>query len=375
MRFTVSIFLLSFLFFGCNQEKNSINEQSNTWELEILDSIQVDYLGTADGGNFYKNQGIIFNFKENKLIKFDQTGKILNEISYPTDGPEMVHYPMQLKMTDEGTIYAASFVGWLYELNSDLSFNREIKLEFPTEARDGGGTLRTIDTWRDYLILYYPGRDGTNPYDPHFVKNHFLLEKINPENGQSEPIIKIPPISRYASDAYYERPFIQFGIEEDLLFLILDKEPMVHVYDLCDGEKYLNTIHLSPSKFLDNGEHEKAYQYISGRKMLDGKIRQFFPTPEGIPVIYEEGIDEDIFAQYELNLPKNFPLYSEHQRQILKIIQSDSTLSNEIVVPNKIDRILNIESLNEPFFALRNDEFIGEEQDYLTFYKLQLKRK
>ncbi|MDP2041513.1 MAG: hypothetical protein Q8S14_01440 [Algoriphagus sp.] len=360
--------------FSCS-EKTDSSSNSNEWELVIEDSIQVDYLGTVHGAEFNDGKGIIFNFKENKFIQFDERGKILHEQAYPFDGPDKVFYPMQLKTTTEGKLYGASFVGWLYEFNSDLTFKREIKLPFLTEAKDGGGTRRVLDQWKDQLILYYPGRDGANPYDPFFFRDHFLLEKVDPKTGSAKPMIRIPSTSRYASDKYFERPFLSFGILGDTLYLTLDNEPLIHLYDLADSASFLKTIPFNPSRFEDNGEHSEAYQYISGTTMLDGDIRQFFPTNQGIVVIFEEGIKEDIFVQNDLKDPKNFPLYPTLQNQILKIVQVDGTLSNEIIIPRSIDRILAIESLDEPFYALRDDDFIGEEQEYLTFYKLRLRQK
>lgn len=372
----LKLFLIfSILSCSSKEKKETQAINSNEWELEILDSIKVDYLGTVDGGDFNNGTGVIFNFKENKLIKFDEKGKILFEQSYPFEGPGKIYYPTQIKILDNGEVLASSFIGWLYKMNSDLSFEKEIKLEFPTEAKDGGGLLKNLDIWNEKIITYYPGRDGANPYDPHFIRDHFLLEKIDPLTETSEPIIRIPNTSRYSSDKFYERPFIQFVVLQNNLYLTLENEPLVHVYDLSKNNEYLHTFNFEPTKFLDNGEHTKAYEYINFRKMQDGNIQQFFPTKEGIVVFYTEGISEDIYAQYELKKPENFPQHKDHQRQIIKVINPDSTLSNEIDVPYSIGRILNIKSLSEPFYALRNDEYIGEEQDYLTFYKLQLVEK
>lgn len=367
-----AVLITAFFVWGCGSSEESISEGSNEWELVIEDSIQVDYLGEVHGAEFRNGKGIIFNFKENKLIQFDEGGKILNEEAYPFDGPDKVYYPMQLKITSDGKLYGASFIGWLYEFNPDLSFKQEIKLPFPTESHDGGGLLRSIDQWKEHLILYYPGRDGANPYDPFFFRDHFLLEKVNPKTGSAEPMIRIPSTSRYASDKYFERPFLSFGILGDTLYLTLNNEPLIHLYDLADSASFLKTIPFNPSRFEDIGEHSEPYQYISRYKILDGNIRQFFPTKQGIVVIFEEGIKGDIFVQNDLKNPENFPLYSNFQNQILKIVQVDGSLSNEIIIPRSIDRILAIKSLEEPFFALRDDDYIGEEQEFLTFYKLRL---
>ncbi|WP_373522557.1 hypothetical protein [Aquiflexum sp.] len=313
----LAMLFLFFLLLACSSNnKSDLESFSNEWELVILDSIQVDYLGVVSGGDFRNGKGVFFNFQENKLIEFDSTGKISYEMTYPKDGPGKVEYPTQLRYTKDGRLFAASFMGWLYELNTDLSLKQEIKLSFPSEAKDGGGLLRNLEYWNDSLLSFYPGRDGANPYDPHFFRDHFLLEKIDPRTGGSEPIIKTPSTSRYSSDKYYERPWVQFGISGNILFLALSNEPMIHTFDLSHGGEYLNTIDIQPSKFLDNGEHQEKYQYISERKMLDGEIRQLFVTEKGSVVIFMEGIDEDVFFQNELHIPKNFPKYKDFQNQI-----------------------------------------------------------
>lgn len=377
INFRNCLILISFLIFSCAEgDKGTLSDlDSNEWELVILDSIQVDYLGTVDGGDFKNGKGVFFNFQENKLIEFEASGHIINESFYPTDGPGNVQYPTQLRYTADGKLFAASFLGWLYELNEDLTLKQEIKLSFPSEAKDGGGFIRNLDYWNDSLISFYPGRDGANPYDPHFFRDHFLLEKIDPKNGGSLPIIKIPSISRYSTDKYFERPWVQFGISGDILHLAISNETFIHSFNLEKKGDYISTVDFKPSKFLDNGEHKEKYQYISGTRMLDGNIRQFFVTKSGTVVIFNEGIEEEIFLQNELNIPGNFPKYRNFQKQILKIVFQNSGLSNEIVVPYRIGRVLNIEDINMPFFAERDDDYLGEEQDYITFYKLQLMKK
>jgi hypothetical protein len=201
------------------------------------------------------------------------------------------------------------------------------------------------------------------------------LEKISLETNETSPLIKIPSTSRFSTDKYFERPFVQFGIVLNKLYLILDNEPLIHVYDLARNGEFIKTIPFTPSKFMDNGEHSEQYQYVSGRRMLDGRIKHLFPLDEAICVIYDEGIEEDSYLQNELNLPENYPNHRDFQRQILKLMTKDSIWSNEIIIPNTFGSILNIESLDKPFFALRNDDYLGKEQDYLTFYKLRLVQK
>ena|SRR5690606_33967484 len=87
--------------FACSSSENSnqeVSEFSNKWELQIVDSIQVDYLGSVNGGEFRNGKGVIFDFKTNGLVEFDETGAILNQQSYPKEGPGAVLYSAILRI-------------------------------------------------------------------------------------------------------------------------------------------------------------------------------------------------------------------------------------------------------------------------------------
>jgi hypothetical protein len=363
--------------FSCDEtdKSSSAKEDSNEWELVILDSIQVDYLGNVDGGEFRNGKGVIFDFQTNSLVEFDERGEILNQQSYLKEGPGAVRYPTTLRYDESGKLYGMSFMSWMYEFNPDLTLKKQIEMPFLAISKDGMAFGRNFEPWNNHLISWYPGRNGANQHDPFFFRDHFLLEKLNLSTGVAEPIVKLPSSSRYTTDDFFERTALRFGIEGNILYLVLKNEPLIHSYDVSDGFKYLQTISFSPTVFFDNGAHTKEYEYISGSRMQDGRISGFYPRVDGLFVTYHEGISEDIFTQNELKNPKNFSRYSEFQNHILKFMSTDSIWSNEITIPNNIDHILNIEALSKPFFALRNDEYIGEEHDYLTFYKLQLVKK
>lgn len=100
-----TVLMASFFVCSCVSENERISEDPNQLELVIEDSIKINYLGRVDGLEFKNRKGVLFNFKENKLLEFDECGKILHEQSYPFDGPEKVLYPAQLKYTEEGKLY------------------------------------------------------------------------------------------------------------------------------------------------------------------------------------------------------------------------------------------------------------------------------
>ena len=65
---------------ACSSPKSEAEKQittSNEWELQIVDSIQVDYLADVREGTFNDGIGIIKDIMSTTLVKFDTTGKIL----------------------------------------------------------------------------------------------------------------------------------------------------------------------------------------------------------------------------------------------------------------------------------------------------------
>ena len=62
----ILVAFLAFSFLACSSSdsetsKEKSTETSNEWELQVLDSIQVDYLGSVDGGEFRNGRGVILN--------------------------------------------------------------------------------------------------------------------------------------------------------------------------------------------------------------------------------------------------------------------------------------------------------------------------
>ena len=89
----ILIALLAFSFLACSSSEKSeetSSETSNEWELQVLDSIQVDYLADVREGTFNDGIGIIKDIMSTTLVKFDTTGKILAKKVYSMEGPENV---------------------------------------------------------------------------------------------------------------------------------------------------------------------------------------------------------------------------------------------------------------------------------------------
>ena len=356
-----------------NKTSNS-SADSNEWELVILDSIQVDYLADVREGIFSNGIGIIKTMSNNNLIKFDSLGTILVNKEFPQEGPESVMF-LETLIEHNGEYFGTTSFSDLYHFDANLNIKERLKMPFMGEARGGAYNRRNIAVWNEKILLWYPGRNGISPYIDHFYRDYPFLELFDLKTKTSIPVVRTPKTSQYSSDDFFDRPDINFIVEKDSLYLTFSNEPLIHVYAMGDSILWKRSIPMNPSDFKLIPGQKTPVTYQEKMKMYEAEIKAVYSDPDHVIVSYHGGIDGDTFVNNELKERENYPRYPEFLKNYLKIYRQGQGWSNELIIPSKIKIILNIESVDKPFYALRNDEFIGEEQDYLTFYKLQLVRK
>jgi len=379
MNYRLLLFFAAITFFlACSSSENTeeeVSTGSNEWELQIMDSIQVEYLGRIWDANFKNGLGYLRDISSNTLVKFDTTGAIVAKQTYPEDGPGAVEGFSSSAVSGQGEWYASTNSQKIHHFDKELNLIENLKMPFISELRGGRRNAKNMSFWNDKLLLWFPGRDGISPYIDHFYRDYPLLELFNTQSQTSESLIRLPSSSKFNSDLFFGRPIVQFSVSDDLLYFVLSNEALIHIYFLAEGGKWLESIDFEPSEFnLIPGQKEKV-GYVSGNTMYEASVEGIYSSEGTVIVYYSGGITEDIFKQFKLNLPKNFYKYPAYRKNFLRTYNPKSGLSNEIELPPSIDYILHIESISKPFYALRNDEYLGEEQDYLTFYKLLLVQK
>ncbi|WP_156810093.1 hypothetical protein [Nitritalea halalkaliphila] len=92
MQHLTCTFLLALLLFGACQTKEKTKETALHFQLEILDSIQVAYLGNPRTFDFKNGKGAFFDMGANEMVLFNEAGEILKQVSYPKKG--QVHCAM-----------------------------------------------------------------------------------------------------------------------------------------------------------------------------------------------------------------------------------------------------------------------------------------
>jgi hypothetical protein len=320
-----NIFRLIFmvvLISACNrkQEQEPPLTDNFYFELEIFDSIQVDLDDQLNSIDFAYDKGIAYGYQNRAMVVFDSTGRILAKTNFPEEGPGSVGHIIDIRRLENGDCFVYSFGNQLTLLSEELEIKRKFEMAFPPELRGAAYYRHLVDFKNDQAYLFYPGRDGGNPYSRDFYKKHHVLEKMDLSTGNSEPFLKVPDISKYHGDLTYEYPGVSISIREDLLYLILDTEPYIHIYDLAGGELQ-TSLDFQPEKFLQKEGSKEEYVSSYG-EFMKGEIHNVFSLPEGVAVHYGEGIDQDIFQQEKLLEKENWykqPDYNANKLDLLHL--------------------------------------------------------
>jgi hypothetical protein len=373
MNFYSIPFLVIFIIWSIGCTSDSMNAEKPEYDLEIIDSIRVDYLGFPTVGEFNQGRGICYDYKTTTIIAFDTLGTILSKNQFPEEGPGSLSWIGGIRIHPDGNVFVTTLRGEIGVLDERLHLKEKIQMPFPPELKDMEGNPKVFDFWENYLFIYYPGRGGKSPYQRDFWKESTLLEQIDLSTGTSRGTLRLPRQSKHHSDLYYEQPYPKVGIQGDRLYLHLDTEHLIFVYDLGKDGEILEVLDFQPSKYVQLEGQTERVGYVSGNYMSRGRSNNLFPINEGLIITYHEGIAKDDFVNAGLNKKENWYKIPDMERKVLKIYNEKSGWSNEIILPPKIGEILNIEALNKPFYGFRNDEYLDVEQEFVTFYKMRLK--
>ncbi|MGY6558216.1 MAG: hypothetical protein ACXIT9_02925 [Nitritalea sp.] len=373
MQHHTCLFFIALLLFGACQTTEKKDGSALYFQLELIDSIQVAYLGNPRTFDFINGKGAFFDMAANELVLFNETGEILKQVSYPEEGPGALRWVLSMRFHPSGQIFAYSLSGEMYRLNPDLEILEKLPMEFASQMRDGPYHTRAFDFYKEDLLLFYPGREGQNPYLEDFWKNNSLLEYYSLEKKEMQPFLTLFPESQHLGELFYENPRVVMGIAGDLLYLSLDTETLIGVYDLQAGGAHQQTLDFQPDKYVQLEGAKARVGYVSGNFMSRGRMLNLFALNEGPLIYYSEGIEKDDFLNAGLNQKENWYKIPDMEKRLLRLYRKEVGWSNEIVVPAQVKTILNIEGLDQVFYGLRDDDYLGEEQEYLTFYKMKLR--
>lgn len=379
----IIVLLALILLASCNSEQKGLHDDTDL-SIVIVDSIQVAYMGNLFPYDFDSNSGLYLGRWNNneEYVFFDDNGKIVNRFKLPSEGPNAINWAMGvgflngkltimeqqkglIQFSEDGEIIDKIpipnnyfFFNGLnfpaYKLGKELAYSRPEREEFGSEGID----------WDDLTNILF--KNYSSP----------LIEVLNPETGTIRNTMLFPENTVYSTGQFFNvipPNIIKFG-KEWILFLLAEMK--YFVYEEQDGEvEFVKAVDLQLENAIPMpGVPMKDYAewYPQKGHIIFGKIEQLYRRDNDIIVIYTKGVDEEISKNYSpdnhtewMDFIYNIPRFAAVFNQDHQLIQNDIPLPKGLIWSSVVNNDGDI-------LALKNQDYFGVEEDFVTFYKIDL---
>lgn len=373
---------LILLLSSCNSSETTSELEtpsSNEWELEILDSIQVDYLGDLNllavhpEGNHF----LFGSTEDNRLILTDNKGKITNTFEEPKDSPKSVG-----QLTTAATFFGNQIVvlgmNKLVTYDLDLQFIKSEKT--PKIGRSmyyiGFDFLKPIKVNEKEQLLAFNGgpQNEISSNQPEYYQEYNTFELIDLNLGTFTPVVPFHPRSRFLSGEAFDFLRPNFQVDGSSIYFAYTNDSLLYSYDLALGQDSFQAKKIPFDKFLLNPGYQMKGQidYETPRDR-EGGIWGFFLSNGNILMTYNSGIELE-----------NMPDMNQDREELIKemgklnplkwiVMDENGNFSSPKLTDSKYS--LSRNDVQGYLWAKQNKYVLEEEPDFEVFYKLQLKRK
>lgn len=369
--------------FGCGLSDRVGELQKSNYSIEIVDSLQIDYLGDLWIMDYdsISEEFISLTKKDQEILIFDQYGEIKNSFEIPSEGPGSINGVFLISMRDREIQIFDSSNGFF-----ELSQRGEILKTTPIPYRyiylnqsiadaffPFGNEIAYLRPEYFDSLGYYGGMGG-------MVKGIYhksFMETLDTLTKQTRPLMAFPKESLYADGNCYFLPFPRvqrFGSQWYLSFLY---ELKFFVYQEKDQELILEmAVDLEVEDAVKplGVPFEEIQNYFElSKNIKPAGILGLYHTGKNIIVIYQKGTTEDVILrnQQEAN-PIDLNLFDETYAAIFN--SKNELIQNDIPVPSGLifSRVITKDG---EILAKKNQDYFDTEEDQVIYYKLKLKNE
>ncbi len=378
---------------ACSSPKENSAEisQLSTYELALLDSVDIPILGLAllsdvseDGSKI-----LLYDWPGSEILVADSQGKILHRWKKNKDTPDSFGFMMSLPGFVENNQVAIVGMRGFFVYDSEGNLIRKFDHAEPMGgaafmARTGN-SVKYVSAQGRPALLYKSlrGRD-TYPGAEEFYKKFRAVEFLDLGSGDFLEAGKFEEGSRFLDGmGYYESDYMPaYEFADGELFIALGNEPILRKYhidqdsiNLVASEKFelpeLQIIEGKPRSSFD----PNSVTIFGGT----GAIQQIFKIDSKLAVSYFSGIpretesmldeiwEKDGQAAYE---EANRKVMSEIPQGILIVDPESLKLEGEIPFPEGVNREGFV--VADGAFWFEKSRNLNEEEDFIRIYKMKL---
>ncbi|WP_339875443.1 hypothetical protein [uncultured Algoriphagus sp.] len=379
------IILLAFSFFACESPSSSSETEVSNLNLEITDSIRIDYIGKLnlmDVNPDFK-MILLFDPQKMKFVSTDFEGKILGEFSKNRDAPDgFGSYPMAAgRFNENKNIQVVSMFGiFEYDLEGNLLNSAKIPRDEILPFSGRADAKREIKFVNDKILLAGSiARGEYNKTQPEFYDTYLQLVWADPKTTTFEQFLSLDSASIFQNNMSHEPSTLStsFDVVNDQLYVISGIDPFLNIYEIEPPYSKLKRIPLELTDYkLNMGEDpKKADPRAISYDPSYGIIQKLVQVGDKLLITYETGYSEEdaLRSREKMSQTEWEDFYSrlkEKYKLRYQILDLDGKLLTDAEITNGLSDM----------YVGRNGAlwFLGKaetdvEEDFYTVYEVNIK--
>jgi hypothetical protein len=371
---------------ACGTEDTKHIDNESGISLEVLDSIQINFLGNPLIQDVSPAaQTVLFL---NDIGNYSQTiylanfeGEIIHSYSKFGDMPDVYGTLLcTIKILNEDKFLALGSYGFsTYDFSGNLVSRVKLK-NYQVPDRVFGMMGYGMEKYGDRYLLYNQEFPPNKDYsDKDFVEDLFLLKWLVPETGEALPFLKFPEKSLFRNGKYFFRNAWDpaYHLADELIYVAFGVEPVIYGFELKAPHELVTTIPLEIEEFRnfkggdaftdEIGSFEGRFQsaFIENIKKIDGHfIIGYFPGYDDGDLV--EARENKSVEEKRIFLEK---MKKKHPRRIA-VADSTGKILHDFV-PGRLDPRSMILRDGQIWMRELPDEEM--EQDYFRLFRVELK--
>jgi len=340
---------LMLFIFSCGENTESSNP-SKSFSLEIIDSVQIDYLGemmlldydpTAD-------KYLLATADPWEYLEVDNQGKILLHNKFNTDGIDVVNFPASLGYFN-GDVTVLNNVKGYYVFQDSVKVG-EITVPYPFQIFMKNTNLGLFESGeRIYYPHPLPGTfspgDGAKFF--HDLYRLPILESQDKNTHDTLGVVRLPETSVLLDGQVHGFLIPAYAMDKDQLIVSTGIDPKIYVYSkVGDKFNYEKTVDVAIHDWIAPSAFDTPEQFFKeNMKKKPGSLTNIFVAGDYYIVTYNQGISEDLIAQLDPDIryswgvfkrdPHLAAIFDKDFKQLASGVQFPLTSNRPMVINNK----------------------------------------
>lgn len=364
--------------FSCEDKASVENNVDFSYDLEIVDSLTIDYLGNLELQAINVDKDLFLFSDESHLLLFNRNGEMISEFDKPQDAPDAFgQFVLGSTFSEDkiGVLGISKFNIYDFDFNLEKSF----KKPYPHKGMiySGFDHLQAGQKEGKPVYLAFTGGPQVDALanSLKYYQEYNTLDLIDPAQELFSPIIPFHPNSRYAkgTEAFnFIKP--HFQVKDNIVSFTHQIDTLFYKFDLDNYETGFLAEKIPFDKFLMNRGFEIGEQQdYETRVDKEGEITNLFQVADKHIITYRSGLKLSEMPGDEVPDEEKRAVLSKLDPEKLIVRESDGSYSKASQLSKKY-RIGRVDAQGR-IWAHQNVYEMDYEPDLITVYELKLVRK